>query len=108
MKMKVPIIGTVLEVDIIKSGDIAIKGAPDDPIRIDVDLGNVSWKLFSIDLVNDTAIIEVKGNPEDLAKVQSIIAGFKSEKKLIKSDDVVSRYIQFVNIKALEGVQNYE
>lgn len=61
MRLKVPITGTVLDFDpeAAKLDGIGISGQPGDPVRIDLDLGNVSWRLVSIDLVNDLAEIEV-------------------------------------------------
>lgn len=54
MKMRVPITGTVKEIMPFISGD------NDDPIRmVDVDLGNVSWRLISLDLDNEQMEIEV-------------------------------------------------
>ena len=53
MRILVPITGTVIN-------DNPVAGDPDDPIRlINVNLGNVSWKLVRLDLVNDLADIEV-------------------------------------------------
>lgn len=53
MRILVPITGTALTLD-------PISGDPDDPIRlIDIDLGNVSWKLIRLDLDNDMAEIEI-------------------------------------------------
>ena len=62
MKMIVPITGTVLEFspELAKLDDVGISGDPNDPVRIiNLNLGNVSWKLISIDLENDEAEIEV-------------------------------------------------
>lgn len=61
-KLKVPITGTITDFDanLYKSDNIGIKGDPNDPVRlIDIDLGNVSWRLVSIDLVNEEAEIEI-------------------------------------------------
>ena len=53
MRIKVPITGTVINID-------SASGDPNDPIRlINIDLGNVSWELIELDLVNDLADIEV-------------------------------------------------
>ena len=53
MRILVPITGTVIN-------DNPVVGDPDDPIRlINVNLGNVSWKLVRLDLGNDMAEIEV-------------------------------------------------
>jgi len=61
MRIKIPITGTVTDYDpeAAKLDGIGISGDPNDPVRIDVNLGNVSWKLVAIDLENDLAEIEV-------------------------------------------------
>lgn len=61
MKLRVPITGTVTDFDpeCYKLDGIGISGHPDDPVSVAVDLGNVSWRLVSIDLINDLAEIEV-------------------------------------------------
>lgn len=57
--MKIPVTGTVKGIRPFTKGD------PDDPIRlIDIDLGNVSWKLISLDLENEEMEIEITPNPE--------------------------------------------
>ncbi len=66
MRMKVPITGTVtnFNIDTAKLDGIGISGDPNDPVRlIDLDLGNVSWKLISIDTENDEAEIEITPSP---------------------------------------------
>lgn len=61
MRLKVPITGTVLDFDpdAAKLDGNGVSGHPDDPVCIAIDLGNVSWRLVTIDLVNDLAEIEV-------------------------------------------------
>jgi hypothetical protein len=66
MRLKVPITGTVLDYDIqaAKYDGIGVVGDPSDPVRpINISLGNVSWGLLTIDLVNNLAEIEV--NPAE-------------------------------------------
>lgn len=54
MKMKIPLTGTVREAKPYVSGE------PDDPIRmVNIDLGNVSWTLITLDLDDKTMEIEV-------------------------------------------------
>jgi len=63
MILKVPVTGTVIELnpDLYRIDKIGISGDPNDPVRlINVDLGDVSWRLVSIDLENDLAEIEVQ------------------------------------------------
>ena len=58
MRMKVPITGTVLEIT------PRVVGDPDDPIRmIKMNLGDVSWKLITLDLDNEEMEIEVTPTP---------------------------------------------
>lgn len=58
MKLIIPITGTVLVEGSISDGKLA--GDPKDPIRqIDLDLGNVSWKLVEVDLETEEMLIEV-------------------------------------------------
>lgn len=60
MKITVPFIGTVLNY---KLGEIPqhdeISGDPNDPVRIGVNLGNVSWELINLDIENGLAEVEV-------------------------------------------------
>ena len=56
MRVKIPVTGTLLEYNR-ETGEVT--GDPNDPIRIDVDLGNVSWELVSLDVDNGIAKIEV-------------------------------------------------
>ena len=54
MRLTIPLTGTVLVED-------PIMGDDNDPIRpIDIDLGNVSWLLVSIDLENEVMEIEIE------------------------------------------------
>ena len=62
MRLKVPITGKVKSYDkkLAKLDNIGVSGDSDEPIKlININLGNVSWKLMSIDLENDEAEIEV-------------------------------------------------
>jgi len=61
MRIRVPITGTVKDFnpDEFARDGIGVYGDDGDPIRVDVDLGHVSWRLVSIDLENDEAEIEV-------------------------------------------------
>ena len=55
MILEVPITGEVSSID-----NERISGNPDNPIRlIDIDLGNVSWRLLSLDLNRAVATIDV-------------------------------------------------
>ncbi len=60
MRLAVPITGTVLrEGSLWGSGEL--EGEPNDPIRlIDIDLGNVSWRMVDVDIENEVAVIEVE------------------------------------------------
>lgn len=59
MRLTIPLTGTVLVEGSIH-GDGKLTGDKNDPIRpIDIDLGNVSWKLVDIDLDNEEMVIEV-------------------------------------------------
>lgn len=63
MRLKVPVTGTVKEYDSVAAGidGIGVAGDNNDPVKlVGVDLGNVSWRLVTIDLENDLAEIEVK------------------------------------------------
>ena len=127
MRLKVPIIGTVIgfNADAAKLDGIGISGHPDDLVRIALDIGNVSWKLVSIDLVNDLAEVEVspehfvsidsglvdsKGNPIYNARpttpieeqgflndAQNRVANYKADsvRKLVKSADALKKYVDF-------------
>lgn len=59
MRLEVPLTGTVItEGSIFEDG--SLKGDPNDPIRpVDLDLGNVSWKMVDVDIDNEIMIIEV-------------------------------------------------
>lgn len=62
MRLKIPITGKVLEYDP-KAGQIdgiGVIGDNNNPVKIvNISLGNVSWRLVTIDLENDLAEIEV-------------------------------------------------
>lgn len=60
MILTIPLTGTVLlEGEVHGKGNLV--GDPDDPIRpIDLDLGNVSWRMVDIDLDNEVMVIEVE------------------------------------------------
>lgn len=62
MRLKIPITGTVLDYDQVAGqiDGIGVVGDPNDPVKpVDINLGNVSWRLVTIDLENDLAEIEV-------------------------------------------------
>lgn len=63
MRLKIPLTGTISKYhpELAKyGGSSGISGDLNDPVRpVPVNLGNVSWKLVSIDLETDTAEIEV-------------------------------------------------
>lgn len=59
MRLTIPLTGTVLVEGSVHS-DGLLQGDDKDPIRpVDIDLGNVSWKMVDIDLDNEVMIIEV-------------------------------------------------
>ncbi len=63
MRVKIPMTGTVIDFDPenYKLDGIGISGDPSDPVRpISLDLGNVSWKLISIDLENDLMEVDIE------------------------------------------------
>lgn len=66
MNLTIPLTGTVIT-------ESPLSGDPNDPVRpIDIDLGNVSWKMVYVDLENEVAIIEVEpaeGVDEDTGQV---------------------------------------
>ena len=54
MRLTIPLTGTVLVED-------PLTGDDKDPVRpVDIDLGNVSWRIVSIDLKNEVMEIEVE------------------------------------------------
>lgn len=54
MKLSIPLTGTIIV-------ENPLTGSKQDPVRpIDIDLGNVSWVMESIDLQNEVMVIEVK------------------------------------------------
>ena len=61
MRIKVPVIGTVKESKPMQGRPeiMEVYGDENDPIRINVDLGNVSWTLVDLDIENGLAEIEV-------------------------------------------------
>jgi len=62
MRLKIPITGKVLDYDPAAGqiDGIGVVGDPNDPVKIvNINLGNVSWRLVTIDLENDLAEIEV-------------------------------------------------
>ncbi len=62
MRLKIPLTGAVLDYDILaaKYDGIGVVGDNNDPVKpVEISLGNVSWRLVTIDLVNDLAEIEV-------------------------------------------------
>ncbi len=131
MRLTVPITGTALDfdADAAKLDGCGISGDPSDPVQIALDLGNVSWRLVSIDVDTDTAEIEVApapsipipvlgtdgkqtkdkdGNPVYtqrpstpteqqalLTDAQNRVASFVKIKPLVKSADVVKKYMDF-------------
>lgn len=64
MKLRIPLTGKVTEYhpELEEYGaSCGIGGDLNDPVKpVPINLGNVSWKLISIDLETDTAEIEVK------------------------------------------------
>lgn len=60
MRIKVPFTGTVVGYKPGKRPELdEISGDPNDPVRISVDLGNVSWELINLDIENGLAEVEV-------------------------------------------------
>ena len=62
MRLKVPVTGRVLDYDPVAGqlDGLGVIGDPNDPVRlVNINLGNVSWRLVSIDIENDLAEIEV-------------------------------------------------
>lgn len=104
MRLKVPITGTVKDFDpeLAKLGH-GVVGDDNDPVRIFVDLGDVSWQLVDIDLENGLFEIEVSGSQQVLAKAQHIIESKTVEehyassgaKRLLKPDHVMKKYRAF-------------
>ena len=61
MQLIVPMTGKVIDFDPTRAelDGSGVSGDPNDPVRVDIDLGNVSWKLVSIDLEAKEAEIEI-------------------------------------------------
>ncbi|MDP2873516.1 MAG: hypothetical protein Q8P31_13415 [Bacillota bacterium] len=62
MRLKVPLTGTVGDYDILAAqhDGIGVVGSLLDPVKpVELNLRHVSWRLVTIDLVNDLAEIEV-------------------------------------------------
>lgn len=63
MKLSIPLTGTLVSYDpkLAKyGGSSGITGDLNDPIKpVPIDLGNVSWKIISVDLDNEMTEIEV-------------------------------------------------
>lgn len=60
MKLTLPLTGTVL-VESLTPGANDFAGDPNDPVRpVDIDLGNVSWQMVSINIENEVMVIEVQ------------------------------------------------
>ena len=58
MIIRVPLTGTVL-------AEHPLSGDPDDPIRpVELNPGNVSWTLVSVDLEDESMMIDVRPNDE--------------------------------------------
>jgi len=57
MRLEIPLTGTVIREGSVY-GNGKLSGDPNDPIRpINIDLGNVSWRM--VDIVNDVMIIDI-------------------------------------------------
>lgn len=82
MKISIPLTGTLISYNP-EIGDTS------DPVRIiNLNLGNVSWQLISLDLVNDLALIEVTPADEgDFSGVRRPLTAVEKQKLL---DDVKS------------------
>lgn len=94
MRIKVPIVGTVTEYNprFAELDGIGISGDPDDPVRVDINLGEVSWSLVSVDLENDVAEIEVEGEQEAMDKAKEIAQKYIKEGRLLKKAGVLEAY----------------
>jgi hypothetical protein len=99
VRLEIPLTGTIIN-------EQPLQGDPTDPIRpVDLDLGNVSWRLLDVDVERGVAIIEVEpaknvvesttadGKPITrpateqeqnalLAYAASVVAGYKGGNKL--------------------------
>ena len=87
MKMKVPLSGkaTNFNPELANLDRIGVSGDNNDPIRVDIDLGNVSWRLISIDLEAKEAEIEITPANE----ITELKAGGDPE----KSEDFITRQL---------------
>lgn len=101
MRIKVPITGTVLGFDgeAAKLDGHGVTGDPNDLVRIDVDLGNVSWRLVSIDLISGMAEIEVSGEPPALQNAQTRAAQYTRAKTLSVPNEALAKYKAFYQIQ---------
>ena len=53
MMLVIPLTGTLLVIN-------PLAGDPNDPVRpVDLDLGNVSWQMVSVDLENEVMVVDV-------------------------------------------------
>jgi len=54
MRLAIPLTGTILT-------ENPLSGDPNDPIRpVDIDLGNVSWRMLELNLDDEVMVIEVE------------------------------------------------
>jgi len=82
VKAKIPLTGTVISTEPVVIGD------DKDPIRpVEIDLGDVEWRLINLDLDNDIAEIEITPNKrlpkekrkKELERAISILTQFSKE-----------------------------
>ena len=87
MRMKVPLSGKAISFNpkLADMDKVGVSGDNNDPIRVDIDLGNVSWRLISIDLEAKEAEIEV--TPAN--SIEELKAGGDPE----KSEDLITRQV---------------
>ena len=119
MRIKIPVIGTVKEYKPNERPELTeIYGEESDPIRIDINLGNVSWKLIDLDIEKglaeievtpaeevseDTGQVGVEGKPIFVARpttgierqalldnVKAIVDRLDKTNKLIRKDNAIS------------------
>ena len=83
MRLKIPLTGTVSEYDpkAAQWDGLGVVGDNNDPVKpININLGNVSWGLIAIDLVNDLAEIEVSpGENINVLKADKIPPGLAED-----------------------------